>query len=165
MNEKLTDLAKQALAGPMTKEERRVLGNALFRYGWRVALFAFVIWSFGGFARWGLGGGFAIASQVDGQVDAKVAAAVAPIKSDVESLKKEQQQQRTILEKTQELAVENQANDYEGKILDFMTRQCEAKKAGQLNVVSTWRALVSDYQARYLKLTGRSFPAPSCSEL
>lgn len=140
-------------------ETRAKFHAALHRHRWNVtlsilALMLYCAWSM---TDWG----FARAADVDGKIEK----AIAPIRDQVDSLKKEQQEQRTIIEKTQELAIENQASDYEGKIVDFKTRQCEAQKTGQEKVVSTWRELVLDYQNRYLKLTHRNFPAPSCADL
>ncbi len=97
-----------------------------------------------------------------GDVEKKVEQAVGPVRSEIEGLKGEQRQQRALIEETRLLAIENQAADYEGKIVDFKTRQCKASKD---EAAATWRTLVLDYQNRYLKLTGRNFPAPSCADL
>lgn len=113
--------------------------------------FTFASWSI---SEWG----FARA----GDVEKKVEQAVGPVRSEIEGLKGEQRQQRTLIEETRLLAIENQAADYEGKIVDFKQRQCKASKD---EAAATWRQLVLDYQNRYLKLTGRNFPAPSCADL
>lgn len=131
-------------------------GKAVRRWRSNVAftLFVFVLFGSWSVTKWG----FARAEDIDHKVET----AVSPIRHEIEGLKSEQRQQRTLIEETRQLAIENQATDYEGKIVDFKTRMCKASKE---EAASTWRLLVLDYQNRYLKLTGRNFPAPSCADL
>jgi hypothetical protein len=84
------------------------------------------------------------------------------MRKEMAAIQAEQQTQCTLLEQTREMVITSQAADYEARIIEFKSRMCKAQSD---DAVATWRALVLDYQNRYLALTGRNFPTPSCADL
>lgn len=111
-------LKQRAIYGDMTQAEARVLGKALFTYGWRVATLAVALWMLGAFKQFGLGGGFAYADEVD----KKIATAIEPIA-------KEQKEQRGVLETLSRQVNEQLANSVASEIRYLVGRKCGEQNA------------------------------------
>lgn len=114
MSEKpIESLKQRAIYGDLTPAEARVLGKALFTYGWRVATLAVALWMLGTFKGWGLGGGFAYADEVD----KKIATAIEPIA-------REQKEQRGVLETLSRQVNDQLANSVASEIRYLVGRKC-----------------------------------------
>lgn len=110
-------LKHRAIYGDLSAAEARVIGRALFTYGWRIATLATVLWMLGTFKEYGLGGGFAYA----GEVDQKIAAAIEPVA-------KEQKEQRQVLETLSRQLNEQLANGVASEIRNLVGRRCSTPK-------------------------------------
>jgi hypothetical protein len=163
MNDEAKNLGRRVLFGDMTKEETRVLGKAIAIYGYRVATVVVILWMFGMFDRFRLGGGFAFAEDVKINTQTVVAAAVEPLTQRLDAFEKAMSKQALETKQLRDLVVSEKLANLESKLIESKIRQC---KADTDTARSYFRERVSEFKKQIQDLTpDRQLHEPSCAEL
>jgi hypothetical protein len=154
----------ELISGELTKNESRVLRQALGRIVFRTLVILHILWA-GGWLAWvGLGAGFVRADESKTVVEITVDRAVAPLREEVFKLAAEQRKAQRELVATSEQVRAGLQLQLEARLREFARERCSTTDAGRKERLN---AEIATLQQQYQKVEPSSgrYPIPRCEDL